>query len=83
MHTLSLAQTLLPLELCFIVSSGANHRVPPMLGVESLAPQVEWQWNPHYSESFTIFICITDIKELGENGASLTSSYRLCGLTCR
>lgn len=80
MHTLSLAQTLLPLELCFVVGSGAKHRAPH-LGVESLSPEVEWQCNLHYSESFIILICITDSKDLGENEASLTSSCRLSGLT--
>ena len=80
MHTLSLAQTLPSLELCFIVGNGAKHRAPHVLGGESLSPKVEWQCNPHYSESFIILICITDIKDLGENRASLTSSCRRCGL---
>lgn len=80
-HTLSLAETLLHSELCFIVVNGAKHRAPHMLGVEQLSPKVEWQCNLHYSESFIILICNTDIKDLGENGTSLTSSCTLCGLT--
>lgn len=80
-HTLSLAQTLLPSELCFLVGNGAKHRAPHTLGVESLSPRVEQQRNPPHSESVVILICITDIKDVGENGALLTSSCRLCGLT--
>lgn len=54
MHTLSPAQTLLPLELCFLLVKVQNTE----LGVESLSPKVEWQRNPCYSESFIILICI-------------------------
>lgn len=65
-----------------------------MLGVKSLSPEVEWhhrngtirmaslewQCNPCYSERFIILICITDIKDLGENRTSLTTSHKPCGL---